>query len=124
MPAAKFSSRDEVAGRREHQAVAAASRSRCHASKTSSTQVDIADVDSVVVEVVAERGLVALAQRQRRLGLGGIGEPHQLVQPNRAVGGGDIPQHATGADGGELPVVADQPHRRAPRQRRSITVAG
>jgi len=51
---------------------------------------DIADVDAVVVQVEPQRGPIAVAKRQRRLALGGVGEPDQLIEPDRAVGGSDV----------------------------------
>ena len=65
-------------------------------------------VDPVAVEIEAERLPLALAQGQRRGALGGILEPDQLGQLERAVGRLDVAQHAAGADRGELLVVTDQ----------------
>ena len=48
-------------------------------------------------------------QSQRRGALDGVGEPHQLVQVQGAVGGGDVAQDAAGADRGQLLVVPDEP---------------
>ena len=76
----------------------------------------VADVDAAVVEVVPESGRLAAADRQRGGGFGvvraavGVGEAAHLGQRDRAVGAVDVAQHAAGADGGELPVVADEPY--------------
>ena len=66
-------------------------------------------MDAVVVEVEPERLGLPVAQREGGGAFGGVGEPEQLGQVQRAVGGGDVAQDAAGADRGELLVVADQP---------------
>ena len=68
----------------------------------------VADVHPVAVEVEAQGLGLALAQRQRGGAFGRVGEPDELGQLQRAVGGADVAQHAAGADRGELLVVADQ----------------
>ena len=73
----------------------------------------VADVDPAAVEVEPERLGVPVAKRQGGGGFGGVGEPHQLGQAQRPVGGGDVPQDAAGTDRGELLVVTDQPDRAA-----------
>ena len=62
-----------------------------------------------MVEVEAERAGVAGAQGEGGVGFGGVGEPHDLVEPEGAVVGGDVAQDAAGADRAELLVVADEP---------------
>ena len=57
---------------------------------------------------------VAVAQGEGGGGFGGVGEPEQLGEPDRAVGGLDVAEHAAGADRGELLVVTDQPDTAAP----------
>ena len=74
---------------------------------------EVADVDAVVVEVEPERLGAPVAQGEGGGAFGGVGEPDQLGQVQRAVGGGDVAQDAAGADRGELLVVADQPDRPA-----------
>ena len=88
---------------------------------------EVADVDALLVEVVAQRGGVAVAQRERggsfcvvgcpcgRVSYG-VGEPHDLGQRDRALAGSDVAQHPACADRGELLVVADQTNRPAPGQ--------
>ena len=77
---------------------------------------EVADVDAVVVEVEPEGFGASVAQGEGGGALGGVGEPHQLGQVQRAVGVGDVAQDAAGADGGELLVVADEPDLPAPVQ--------
>ena len=101
---------DQVAGGGEHERVEPRPRSSAQAVKTSCGDGgEVADVDPVVVEVEPERLGVPVAQGQGGGGFDGVGEPHQLGQVQRAVGGGDVPQDAAGADRGELLVVPDQP---------------
>ena len=76
--------------------------------------VEVADVDPAVVEVEAEGLRAAVAQGEGGGGFGGVGEPEQLGQAGGAVGGGEVAQHAAGADRGELLVVSDQPDAAAP----------
>ena len=66
-------------------------------------------MDAVAVEVEPERLGLPVAQGEGGGGFGGVGEPHQLAQLQRAVGGGDVAQDAAGADRGELLVVPDEP---------------
>ena len=79
----------------------------------------VADMDPAVVEVVAEAGRVAAAQGQGGGGFGAVraavrvAEPAHLGEGDGAVGALDVAEHPAGADRGELPVVADEPHRRA-----------
>jgi hypothetical protein len=47
-------------------------------------------------------------------GFVGVGEPVQLGEPDRSVGGVEVGQDAAGADGAELLVVADQAHPATP----------
>jgi hypothetical protein len=46
-------------------------------------------------------------QGSRRLG--GVSEPVQLTQPDRAMASLDVTKHTTGADRGELLIITDQP---------------
>ena len=69
----------------------------------------VADVDALPVEVEAERFGSAVAQSEGGGGLGRVGEPVQFGQPDRAVGGLDVAEHAAGADRGELLIITDQP---------------
>ena len=101
---------DQVAGGGEHDRVQAVPRSVCQAAKTSSVMVARSPTwTRSLVEVEPERLGPAVAQGQGGGAFGGVGEPEQLGQPERAVGGGDVAQDAAGADRGELLVVADQP---------------
>ena len=70
---------------------------------------EVADMDASLVEVEAERFGPAVAEGEGGGAFGGVGEPEQLGEPERAVGVGDVAEHAAGADRGELLVVADQP---------------
>ena len=71
-------------------------------------------MDPLLVEVEAERFGSAVAEGEGGGGFGGVGEPVQLGEPDRAVGGLDVAEHAAGADRGELLVVTDQPDTAAP----------
>ena len=73
----------------------------------------VADVDPAAVEVEPERLGVPVAKGEGGGGFGGVGEPHQLGQAQRPVGGGDVPQDPAGTDRGELLVVTDQADRAA-----------
>ena len=66
-------------------------------------------MNPAVVEVEAERLGSAVAEGEGCGGFGGVGEPVQLGEPERAVGVGDVAEHAAGADRGELLVITDQP---------------
>ena len=70
---------------------------------------EVADMDSSLVEVEAERFGPAIAEGEGCEAFGGVGEPVQLGEPDRSVGVGDVAEHAAGADRGELLVVTDQP---------------
>ena len=70
----------------------------------------IADVDPVVIEVEAKSRRVAVAQIEGRLGFSWVGEADQLVEVERAVGGGDVTQYAAGTDRGQLLVVPNEPY--------------
>ena len=69
----------------------------------------VADVDASPVEVEAERFGSAVAEGEGSGGLGRVGEPVQLGEPDRAVTGLDVAQHAAGPDRGELLIITDQP---------------
>ena len=66
-------------------------------------------MDPPVVEVEVERAWVPVPERQRGVGLGGVGEAVQLGELQGAVADLDVAEDAAGADGGELLVVTDQP---------------
>ena len=70
---------------------------------------EVADVDASPVEVEAERFGSAVAEGEGGGGFGRVGEPVQLGQPDRAVAGLDVAEHAAGADRGELLIITDQP---------------
>jgi len=100
---------DQIAGRGEHDRVQAGGAVGLPGGEDLLGHGgQVADVDPVAVEVETERLALALAQGQRRCALGGVGEPDELGQLQRAVGGSDVAQHAAGADRGELLVVTDQ----------------
>ena len=80
-------------------------------------RADVADVDAAVVDVVGQRGGISFSQRQRGCSFGmvgsaglRVGEPDDLSEGDGAVARGQVAQEAGGADGGQLAVVADQPH--------------
>ena len=73
----------------------------------------VTDVDALLVQVEAERAGVAVPQGQRGGRFGGVGEPHEFGQLDRAVAGLDVAERSARSDRGELLGVADQPHRRA-----------
>ena len=101
---------DQVPGRGEHHRVqAAAPVGQPGGEGVVGDGGQVADVDPVLVEVEPEGLRPAVAQGEGGGGLGRVGEPHQLAQVDRAVGGGDVPQDAAGADRGQLLVIADQP---------------
>src|SRR5699024_8381714 len=75
---------------------------------------EVTDVDTVVVEVEPERLEGPVPQGEGGGTFGGVGEPHELGQVQVAVGGADVAQDASGAERGELVVIADQTHRPAP----------
>jgi hypothetical protein len=66
-------------------------------------------MDTSTVEVEAEGFGSAIADGESNGGLGGIGEPVQLGQPDRAVAGFDVAQDTAGADRSELLIITDQP---------------
>ena len=74
---------------------------------------EVADMDSSLVEVEAERFGPAVAEGEGGGAFGGVGEPVQLGEPERSVGVGDVAEHAAGADRGKLLVVTDQPNTAA-----------
>ncbi len=69
-----------------------------------------------MVEVEAERGGLAFAQREGGGAFCGVGEPEEFGEPEGAVVGLDVAQDAAGADRGELLVVADEPDAAAALQ--------
>src|SRR6202011_512638 len=71
-----------------------------------------ADVDAVVVDVVADAGGVQGAQCQRGRAFGGGGESDQLREGECVGVGGDVAQDAARRDRRQLPVVTDQSHAR------------
>ncbi len=73
----------------------------------------VADMNAVLVEVVAERGRVTGADGEGGGAFGGVAEPDHRGKRDRAVGLGQVTQDAAGGDRGELLVVADQPNRAA-----------
>ena len=73
----------------------------------------VADVDALPVEVEAERFSLAVAEGQGGGGLGRVGKPVQLGQPDRAVAGLDVTEHPAGTDRGELLIITDQSHTAA-----------
>ena len=102
--------RDQLAGGGEHHRVPAGGAVR--GPRRVGLRGDgarVADVQPAVVEVEADPGRVARAQRERRGGFRGVGEAHHLGQGDRAGGLGDVAEHPAGADRGELRVVTDQP---------------
>ena len=100
---------DEVAGGGEHERVeAVVAVVRPGGEHVLGEGGEVADVDPAVVEVEPERLGAPVAQGEGGGSFGGVGEPHQLGQVQRAVGGGDVAQDAAGADRGELLVVADE----------------
>jgi hypothetical protein len=66
-------------------------------------------MNPAVIKIEVERPWVAVAERERCLGFGRVGEAVQLAQAERAVGVGDVAQHTAGADRGELLIITDQP---------------
>ena len=69
----------------------------------------VADVDASPVQVEAERFGSAVAEGEGGGGLGRVGEPVQLGEPEGAVAGLDVAEHPAGADRGELLIITDQP---------------
>ena len=101
---------DEVSGGGEHERVEARSSVGGPGGEyVGGDGGEVADVDPVVVEVEPEGLGAAFPKRQGGGAFDGVGEPHQLVQVQRAVGGGDVAQDTAGADRGELLGVADEP---------------
>jgi hypothetical protein len=72
-----------------------------------------ADVNAPGVDVEADPGRVAAAQRQRRRGLGAGVKPHDFRQRQRPGLGGDVAQHPASGDRRQLAVISNQPHTRA-----------
>ena len=70
----------------------------------------VADMDSSLVEVEAERFGSAVAEGDGCGAFGGVAEPVQLCEPDRSVGVGDVAEDAAGADRGKLLVITDQPN--------------
>jgi hypothetical protein len=66
-------------------------------------------VDASPVQVEAERFGSAVTHGEGGGGLGLVGEPVQLAQPDRAVAGLDVAEYAAGADRGELLIITDKP---------------
>jgi hypothetical protein len=69
----------------------------------------VADADTLPVQVEAQRLRPAVTQRQRCGRFGGVLEAVQFGQPNRAVAAFDFAQDTAGADGGQLLIITDQP---------------
>jgi hypothetical protein len=69
----------------------------------------VADVDALPVKVEAERFGLAVTQGEGGSGFGGVGEPVQLGEPDRAITGLDVAEHPAGTDRGELLIITDQP---------------
>ena len=53
---------------------------------------------SLPVQVEAQPDRVPGAQRETRRALRRVGEPHDRIQGDRAMLGGEVPQHPTGGD--------------------------
>ena len=68
------------------------------------------------VRVEAECFGSAVAAGEGGGGLGRVGEPVQLGEPDRAIAGLDVAQHPAGADGGQLLIITDQPDAAAAPQ--------
>ena len=105
-----LSAADQFAGRGQHdrvQAVAAVGLPGVEDGVEGGGGV--ADVDALPVEVEAERFGSAVAEGEGGGGLGGVGEPVQFGEPDRAVAGLDVAEHPAGADRGELLIITDQP---------------
>ena len=71
----------------------------------------VADVDPAVIEVEAQPGRVAQAQREGRGAFGAVGEALQLGEGDDADLLGDVAQHTAGGDGSQLLIVTDEPAR-------------
>ena len=69
----------------------------------------VADVDPLPVQAETERFGSAVAEREGGGRFGGVCEPVQLTQPDRAVAGFDVTEYASGADRGELLIISDKP---------------
>ena len=65
-------------------------------------------MDAAAVEVEPERFVTAVPEGEGGGGFGGVGEPDEFVQAQRAVGGLDVAKDPAGADRGQLLGVADQ----------------
>ena len=70
----------------------------------------VADVDALPVEVEAERFGSAVAEGEGRGGLGRVGEPVQLTQPDRAMASLNVTQYPAGPDRSKLLIITDQPN--------------
>ena len=101
---------DEIAGGRQHQALAAI-RPFGHpgAEDLAEAGVDVSAVHAVVVEVEPEGGSVTGTQVEGGGCLDRVGEPDDLLEAYGAVRAGDVAQDSAGADRGELLVVSDEP---------------
>gem|GEM_PF-4138808 len=66
-------------------------------------------MDPAGVQVEPEGLGLSLAQCEGRGALGRVGEPQQLGQAGRSVGGLDVAQYPAGADRSELLVISDEP---------------
>jgi hypothetical protein len=66
-------------------------------------------MDALPIKVEAERFGSAVTEGEGGGGLGGVSEPVQLGQLDRAIGGLDVTQHTASADRGELLIITDQP---------------
>ena len=69
----------------------------------------VADLDALPVQVEAEALRVGRREGEGGGGFGGVGEPVQLGQPDRAVAGLDVAEHTAGSDRGELLIITDEP---------------
>ena len=66
-------------------------------------------MDASPVEVEAEGFGSAVAEGEGGGGFGGVIESVEFGEPDRAVAGLDVTQHAAGADRGELLIITDKP---------------
>ena len=70
-------------------------------------------MDASPVQVEAECFGSALADGEGGGGLGRVGEPVQLGQPEGAVAGFDVAEHPAGTDRGQLLIITDKPNAAA-----------
>jgi hypothetical protein len=90
---------DQLPGRRQHDRVEAVAAVGLPAVEDGiEGGSGVSDVDASPVQVEAERFGSAVAEGQGGGGLGWIGEPVQLAQPDRAVASFNISEYSAGAD--------------------------